>query len=207
MELEPNDLSQLVLQGRSRAKAHSYSSLNLRSGIERLDQTFRPLWSQGGIIEWGLPLGRNGRPLLLAFFRELEDPLAWVYGHKDLNLQPSAWSGQGVDLDRFFYIQSSRPIVELRPLFLERVFSLIVLDNVEGLGRSDFSFMASQARKHGFLIFVLRNFFLSQKKGNPFAKARFNIDYKISQRHYQLDIIKGFEEQRLRVEVDELRRK
>lgn len=166
------------------------------SGLPKLDQF---LSQRGGIrygrvIEWGAPMGRCSRFLILRFLRDLGEAVVWVYGQKEeIQIYAPAWASQGVDLSLFFFISSRNPLPDLRPLFLEPAFRIMVIDCPQKLSAGDWSFICAKARENKQLIFILRPFFLSPKRGNPLVHFRINCWLKPSQGKYSLKLLKGGE--------------
>jgi hypothetical protein len=57
---------------------------------------------------------------------------------------------------------------------MEPSFDLIVLDAPKHLSDDDCAFIAHQARDNGYTVLLLRDWFLSPKKGNVWARLRLN---------------------------------
>lgn len=160
------------------------------SGIDELDRAFAGTVCAGQIIEWGIPQGCNGRMIPLLFLREQPLPAVWVYGDSDLRIYAPAWASFGIDLQKLFYIRSERPVQQLRPLFLDDSFKIIVLDAPKKLSRGDLAFISQQARYNRQLVFIIRPYFLSAGRGTAQAAMRVNC----RQQHngeYLLRFIKG----------------
>ncbi len=168
----------------------------IRSGLTELDAFFlrRGGIHYGKVIEWGSPIGRCGRFMILRFLRDLHESVVWIHGQKEeLEVYAPAWAERGVDLSLFYFIRSRSPLPDLRPLFLEPAFKVIVMDCPERLSPGDWSFIASKVRENKQLLFVLRPFFLSTKRGNPLVSWRVNCWLKPKQGKYCLNFLKGGE--------------
>lgn len=167
----------------------------LHSGIDLLDDCFSCI-KPGDVIEWGIPPGFNGRLIPLQLLKQ-EIPLSvWIYHHHGLGIYASSWISHGVDLQRLFFICSDNPVKELRPIFLEDTFKRIIIDAPRKFSDGDMAFVSQQARKQGQIVFLIRHFFLSQKRGNPHARLRINT-WQSSKRSFSLQVLKGSKTGRL----------
>lgn len=174
----------------------------LTSGCPQVDGFLRAGLPFGSICEWGVPMGRGGREVVLAFIGaatrgvNLFTPqlVLWVTAvpASDLSLYPPTWNAHGVILDNVRFVTSTQPVRDLRPVFLDALFRVIVLDAPQRLTRDDVTFIAHQARRRGYLVMILRNYVLSNELGNIWTKLRLNCwrDEKNSAQHY-LQIIRG----------------
>ncbi len=161
----------------------------LQSGIEALDDCFTQV-KAGDVIEWGIPPGFNGRLIPLQLLKQQNPLSVWIYHHHGLGVFASSWISHGVDLQRLFFICSDNPVKELRPLFLENTFKRIIIDAPRKFSDGDMAFVSQQARKQGQIVFLIRHYFLSQKRGNPHASLRINT-WQSGKRAFSLQIIKG----------------
>ena len=93
-------------------------------------------------------------------------------------------------MQRLFFICSENPVRELRPLFLEDTFKRIIIDAPHRFSSGDMAFVSQQARKQGQIVFLIRHFFLSEKRGNPYASLRINT-WQSGKRCFSLQLIKG----------------
>ncbi len=161
----------------------------LCSGIAELDACFAGV-RPGELVEWGIPPGFNGRLIPLQLLKH-DIPLSvWIYHHHGLGVFASSWLAHGVDLERLFFICSEQPVRELRPLFLEDTFRRIIIDSPRRFSAGDMAFVSQQARRHGQIVFVIRHYFLSEKRGNPYASLRLNT-WQSGKRAFTLQVIKG----------------
>ena len=177
---------------------HSARSLNgrlrqpnpaLHSGIPALDECFSRV-RPGDLVEWGIPPGFNGRLIPLQLLKHDIPPSVWIYHHHGLGVFASSWISHGVDLQRLFFICSENPVRELRPLFLEDTFKRIIIDAPRRFSDGDMAFVSQQARKHGQIVFLIRHYFLSRKRGNPHASLRIN-SWQSGRKCFSLQILKG----------------
>ena len=161
----------------------------LRSGIDALDECVAQV-RPGDLIEWGIPPGMNGRLIPLQLLKGPIPPSLWIYHHHGLGVFASSWISHGVDLQRLFFICSENPVKELRPLFLEDTFKRIIIDSPRKFSAGDMAFVSQQARKQGQIVFLIRHFFLTSKRGNAHASLRINT-WQSGKRAFSLQVIKG----------------
>ena len=161
----------------------------LCSGIAALDDCLRQVRA-GDLVEWGIPPGLNGRLIPLQLLKQQIPPSVWIYHHHGLGVFASSWISHGVDLQRLFFLCSENPVRELRPLFLEDTFKRIIIDSPRNFSDGDMAFVSQQARKQGQIVFLIRHYFLSQKRGNPHASLRINT-WQSGKRCFSLQVIKG----------------
>ncbi|MBF0443452.1 MAG: hypothetical protein HQK54_16210 [Oligoflexales bacterium] len=181
---------------------YSMNSSVLRLASEHKEPTyltssFSPLntFLEGGVrfgdlIEWGLPPGMCGRSLILSFINESFWTL-WALKDGELSIYPPAWEARGVSLSQIRFAYSKEIIGELRPLFINPFFKLIILDSPDRLNNNDLAFLARQARSQGQVIMILREFFLTPRKGNVWARLRVNCWYDIKTSRFFLKVVKG----------------
>jgi hypothetical protein len=161
----------------------------LQSGIEALDECCRHV-RPGDLVEWGIPPGFNGRLIPLQLLKHNIPPSVWIYHHHGLGVFASSWISHGVDLQRLFFICSENPVRELRPLFLEDTFKRVIIDAPRKFSNGDMAFVSQQARKQGQIVFLIRHYFLSEKRGNPYASLRINT-WQSGKRCFSLQPVKG----------------
>ncbi|MFT4651069.1 MAG: hypothetical protein ACI8XX_002006 [Polaribacter sp.] len=161
----------------------------LHSGIAALDDCFAAV-KPGDLIEWGIPPGLNGRLIPLQFLKQAIPVSIWIYHHHGLAIFASSWISHGVDLRRLFFICSAQPVKELRPLFMEDTFKRIIIDSPKKFSTGDLAFVSQQARKNQQVVFLIRHYFLSQKRGNPYANLRIN-SWQNKTNGFSLQVIKG----------------
>lgn len=168
----------------------------IRTGISELDELFSDGVKPGRLIEWGLPQGRNGRIFPILFLRK-EIPLTiWIYADLGLDIYAPAWASHGIDLRRIFFVKCDDPVKKLKPVFLDNTFKIIVIDSPRKFSKGDISFISVRARANRQIIFLIRNYFLSPKIGNPFARTRVNCSQN-NRGIYSVNLIKGKNPKRL----------
>lgn len=180
---------QQQLQSARSLKSESFEPQELHSGIEALDESFAQI-KPGDLIEWGIPPGFNGRLIPLQLLKQQIPLSVWIYHHHGLGVFASSWISHGVDLQRLFFICSENPVAELRPLFLEDTFKRIIIDAPRKFSTGDMAFVSQQARKQGQIVFIIRHYFLTQKRGNPHASLRLNT-WQSGKHSFSLQVIKG----------------
>ena len=161
----------------------------LHSGIDALDECFAQI-KPGDLVEWGIPPGLNGRLIPLQLLKQQIPLSVWIYHHHGLGVFASSWISHGVDLQRLFFICSANPVKELRPLFLEDTFKRIIIDAPRKFSTGDMAFVCQQARKQGQIVFLIRHYFLTEKRGNPHASLRINT-WQSGKHSFSLQLIKG----------------
>ncbi len=184
-----HSLQRHLQSARALKREQSAHAQALHSGIDALDDCFRQI-GPGDLVEWGIPPGLNGRLIPLQLLKQDIPPSVWIYHHHGLGVFASSWISHGVDLQRLFFICSGNPVRELRPLFLEDTFKRIIIDAPRKFSSGDMAFVSQQARKQGQIVFLIRHFFLSEKRGNPYASLRINT-WQSGQHSFSLHTIKG----------------
>ncbi|MHC4857244.1 MAG: hypothetical protein ACYTBY_05495 [Planctomycetota bacterium] len=182
-------LQQQLQSARSLKNELSHQSQELVSGIDALDESFARV-KPGDLIEWGIPPGMNGRLIPLQLLKQQIPLSVWIYHHHGLGVFASSWISHGVDLQRLFFICSANPVKELRPIFLEDTFKRIIIDAPLKFSTGDIAFVSQQARKQGQIVFLIRHYFLTEKRGNPHASLRINT-WQSGKRSFSLQFIKG----------------
>lgn len=162
----------------------------LDTGIQQLDSAFAGAVRPGKIIEWGIPQGKNGRVIPLLFLRHHNLPIVWMYADLGLHVYAPAWASHGIDLQRLFFIRSSEPVKQLRPLFMDNLFNILVIDGPQKLSCGELAFIGQQARYNRQIVFLIRNYFLSRNRGTAQASMRVNC-WQSSRDVYSINFIKG----------------
>lgn len=170
--------------------------MRLLSKISALDEALGGGLPVGGLTEWGMPMGREARPLLLAFLRALTHKatnslVLWVDNHKDLRVFPPAFYAHGIKPECLVFTTSKAALKELRPALLRPLFKVIVLDTTEKFTIKDCLFLSRCARQNHQSIVLLRNFFLSNRHGNIAACLRINAWRNSHSNYWTLQVIKG----------------
>jgi hypothetical protein len=119
------------------------------------------------------------------------DWLLWVYGKPELTIYPPAWQARGVPLERMRFACSQKPIEDLRPVFLEPLFKVIVLDTPKSFTDDDCAFVARQARQNHQLVIVIRDFFLGVRSSNVWSRIRLNCWFDSGTQKYNLRVVRG----------------
>jgi hypothetical protein len=122
-------------------------------------------------------MGKGGREVILKWLIQLTNNDAmclWVSSKEDLLVYPPAWSARGVMLKNVRFAHTPWPVRQLKPVFLESVFKLIVLDSPSRFTEDDCAFVAHQARANGYTLLLLRDWLLHPQKGNVWARLRLN---------------------------------
>ncbi len=165
-------------------------SVALKSRVPALDTLLDGGMRPGCVVEWGLPPGNFGRRIPVLFLRGEIPPTVWIHSNADEAVYAPAWASCGIELSRLFFIQSDQPFKQLRPLFLEDTFKIIVIDAPKRCSKGDIAFVAAQARLNRQIIFLIRNHFLSVGRGNAFAQMRINCAQN-KNGYYSVNLIKG----------------
>lgn len=147
------------------------------SGNAPLDEFIEGGLISGAVSEWGMPAGQGSREIALSFVGRAttsEMLVLWVNGQDGLEVYPPAWSARGVDLRFIRFVTANKPIELLKPIFLEPLFRLVVIDSPKHLSGEEWAFIARQARAMRVHVMVLQSFFLSGRRGNIWARLRIN---------------------------------
>ena len=175
----PPLLSGISVQAASEARPRR----KLASGFSELDDFLGGGLPVGAVSEWGMPLGQGGRSLLVSWLAHLIAPASspreksaqvgerglaqglalWCYARPQLQVYPPAWLSRGVALQRIRFACTAKPLADLRPVFLESLFKVIIIDSPRGFTEDDCAFLARRARANGQTILLLRDFFLGEK--------------------------------------------
>jgi len=159
------------------AKVTDHELTRFGAGHATLDGFLEGGLATGAVSEWGMPAGQGAREIALAIIARAtadRNLVLWVNGQDGLDVYPPAWSARGVDLRFIRFVSDSKPLESLKPVFLEPLFRLIVLDSPRHLGSEEWAFIARQVRTLDAHIMVLQDFFLSGRRGNIWARLRVN---------------------------------
>lgn len=189
----------------------AFQSRKLGSCVPEIDDFLGGGLPFGAVTEFGMPLGKEGRMLLLRFLvnatRGLQiQPIwtLWVSSHPDFSVFPPAWFAKGVAPSRIVFTQSAAPAQDLKRALINPLFKLIVLDSPRHFSKDDCFFVNTQARYHQQLIILLRNFFLSNKQGNVWAKLRLNCWKQQVTGRFILRTIRGLPKRQLTLHEERL---
>ena len=165
----------------------------LSSGISRLDDFFEGGVPLGTVMEWGAPFGQGGRQFLVCWLAQAAKAewILWVHARAYLSIYPPAWLARGLSLERIRFAVTADPLEDLRPVFLESFFRVIVLDSPPLLGRDECAFLARRARAQRALVILIRDECLDERRGNVWARLRINCWYEPRLQQYRLRVIRG----------------
>ena len=182
------------------------SAATIAHGWRKLPSTLPELtdFLHGGlpfasVIEWGLPWGHEVREVVLSLLamttsHRWDQPLwsLWVHTRERICVYPPAWEARGIDLSFIRFAYSRKPLDDLRAIFLDPFFKVIILDLSHGssLKPEEMAFLARTARQQNQMIIILRDYLLSPQKGNVWAKLRLNC-WRVDHQKLQLRIVKG----------------
>jgi len=194
------DLISVVEQGLVYKASEKLSRIpdRLSSGLPELDYFFEGGLPFSAITECGMPLGLEGRFVLLHFLangtRHVSPPLwvLWISSYQELEIFPPAWMAHGVALDQIVFAYSKKPMQDLKRAILHHLFKIIIFDAPPHMDQDDFTFLCQRARENNQAIIVLRDFFLTNKQGNVWASLRFNCARNPTTNDYVLTGLKGF---------------
>ncbi|MDT8446520.1 MAG: hypothetical protein RRB13_06435 [bacterium] len=182
----------------------------LLSGRPGLDQFLEGGLPLGGLTEWGLPLGSEGRALLMPYLAAATGTAQggphwclWISCHDDWKPFPPAFLAAGVAAERLVFAESRDPLKDLQPALVHPLFRLLVLDSPPRLGRGALSFLEARARTQGQAVLVLRPFFLSNKLGNVWARFRVN-GWRRPDGNWQLKALRGLRAQEMSLSAEDL---
>ena len=176
----------------------------LMSANSALNDFFNGGLPWGYVCEWGSPWGTGGRELILTFLQQIQSgdqhrsPFwsLWVQGQQSTQFYAPALHSRSVDLNYLRFAYTKSPLKDLKALFMESFFKVIVLDS-SYLSSEDCAFLKRQAKQLKQVIILVRPYFLSEKKGNVWAKTRLNCSYDTLHNEYSLSSVKGLSPRRL----------
>jgi hypothetical protein len=157
--------------------------VRLCSGIRDLDKLFGGGLTFGTVLESGIPFGNGGRRLLAQFIASATsgasgDPklwCLWISARQQPKVYPPAWQAMGIDLSHLRFAWSESPVVDLKAVFLDDLFRVIVIDHPLGLKPEESVFLAQCARQQRKIILTVRDQPLTARDSNTAARFRFNI--------------------------------
>lgn len=132
----------------------------------------------GMVMEIGMPVGFDLRRELVkgvARVTQREDWVLWVNGHSEVSVFAPAWFALGVNARRMVFAACSDSVLNLKPVFIQPLFKVIVLDGSFKLSPSDWAFLAGQSRRNDYTVVVVRPYGLSNRNGNVWAQVRANV--------------------------------
>jgi len=200
--------STVTMNQLTQASKLCHGSLPLSTQCTDLNKFFDGGLHWGELIEWGIPWGLGGRQVPLHFLAAAHRmpgnrPLwcLWVHNRKPLQVYPPALAAKGIHLDFLRFACSEKPIHELKAVFTESLFKLIILDGVTSINRDDCAFLSQMARKHHMSIMLLRDQLLNPDSGNVWARRRLNCWHDPFSMEYHLEGIKGFPINRMNIRL------
>jgi predicted ATP-dependent serine protease len=151
----------------------------LKTGLPKLDECLGGGLEVGGVSEWGMPSGHGSRILLMNLITRLtndhkQKPVLWVLGQPGVKVFATAWMSLGVEMSKILFANSFKPLKDLREVFMEPAFSLVVLDSPKSFSKEEYAFISKQAQKNSMHVAFLQNYLLSEKIGNVWARKRLN---------------------------------
>ncbi|MEZ4705493.1 MAG: hypothetical protein R3A11_09955 [Bdellovibrionota bacterium] len=164
---------------------------------------FSPL-HQGQLVEWGIPYGKNGRWIPLSFFRMSTCSVAWIYDHEGVKVYPPAWEAFGIDLEKFFFVESKQVFQDVKPVFLCGAFPIIVLDVSTRVSLKEMAFLKQKSIQHKKIIFLIHPFWMRHEIGNPYAQVRINVFFHPLKDQFSLDVFKGGKKENLFISSQEV---
>ena len=175
-------LDALLSDRRINTASNNPQEVKLCSGIKQLDKFLGGGLAFSALVEWGMPFGSGGRRLVASLLARATSGDAadgrlsclWVSAKAQLKIYPPAWQAAGVDLRWLRFTRSSSPVRDLRPLFMDDFFKVIVLDQPASLTMEDCGFITQHARRNRQLIIILRDHLLSTSDSNVWARTRLN---------------------------------
>ena len=175
----------------------------LHSSIPALNKFLESRIHYGQLCEWGAPWGQGVREVITSFLPSIPSVWKlWVHSDEKTIINAPAWEARGINMQRMRFAYCTAPLEELKPIFLDPFFKVIILDNPK-LSYDDCAFLAQRARENQQAIFILRNYFLSNRKGNVWAKVRLNCWHDQLSDQFYIRPIRGLSPRQLCFKVRE----
>jgi hypothetical protein len=86
---------------------------------------------------------------------------------------------------------------------MDPFFKMIIFDGCSGLTTEDCQFLAQQARRYKQIVMILRDYELSARRGNVWAKIRVNCWRQPLKGLYYLQSVKGLPPRQLTLKLGE----
>ena len=179
----------------------------LASGVPGIDAFLRGGLPMGKVTEFGMPLGREGRVLLLNFLVNATQGVTsaplwalWISSHRHLSVYPPAWYARGISPERMFFTASETPMKDLKRVIMNSFFKLIILDSPKQFSKDDCLFINTQARRNQQIILLIRDFFLSNLRGNIWSTLRINCWKRQVSNQFMLRVIRGLSNRELLID-------
>jgi hypothetical protein len=160
----------------------------------------------GKVTELGMPLGKEGRLLLIKLLAVHQTAaqssfrVLWISCFPGISIYPPAWFARGVSEKDTIFTYSEKPINQLKRAIMHSFFKMIILDAPQGFTREDSLFLNIQAKKNNQVIILVRDFFLSNLKGNIWAQLRLNCWLRPQKHEYVIRVVRGLPSGELRFE-------
>jgi hypothetical protein len=189
----------LLSDSRIKTASINPKEAKLCSGIRPLDEFLHGGLAFSNLIELGMPFGNGGRRLTALFLAKATSGqwdgrqklwCLWVSARQQLDLYPPAWISIGVDLHYLRFARSQTPLIDLKPIFTDSFFRVLVFDGVS-LSNDDCRFLSIQARSNRQLIILLKDDYLSRSQSNISARLRLNITRHSNENLYTVESIRG----------------
>ncbi len=131
----------------------------------------------GSVMELGMKPGFDLRRYVAMGLAAITHQgwVLWVNGHSEVAVFPPAWFALGVNARRMVFAEGVSSLQVLKPVFVQPLFKVIVLDGPFRLLASDWAFLAGQSRHNGLSVVVIRPYWLSNRNGNIWATVRANV--------------------------------
>ncbi len=175
-------------------KAENLLGSGVASKISPLEELLGGGLPVRAITEMGMPLGRQGRDLLLPFLAEVtgtKQMALWIYGHADMMVYPPTFFAAGVVANKMVFAQAKDSLQAMVPALTSPLFKMIVIDAPQKFTDRDGFFLRNQAEAHDQRIVLIRNYFLSNKCGSSWARLRINAWGDSLEDGYHLVAVKG----------------
>ena len=190
------DIRLSEIQTLTKASSLTKDRSRLSSGIAVLDTALGGGLVKGELSEWGLVPGKNGLQVIIQFLKAR--PLClWVYQQADYSVYPPSWHSQGLDLEQIYFVRCHKPFQELRPIFLEPLFDLIIFDRLPFFKPEDYAFLASKARVLQAHILIITPFLLKNTLGSAHIRLRVNAYCDFFRRYFCVHRVKGLQQEKL----------
>jgi hypothetical protein len=102
------------------------------------------------------------------------------------------------------FTRSDTPLRDLKRAFIQPLFRLIVLDAPRVFTREDCCFVERQARVNRQWVLLLRNYFLSNRQGNIWARWRLNCWKRHVSGQFVIRVIRGLSYRQLIIDEGKL---
>ncbi len=146
-------------------------------GVKTLDLILDGGISPGKLYEFGMPPGFEGRKILMSLLKGLTEDkvkVIWISPSDRYLLNPAMFFAHNVDLSCIRFAFTNQPLEDLKALFFESLFQVIILDSPGLIKKDIFSFLNKQTRENRQIILILRDYLLKNEIGNIWSQARIN---------------------------------